>query len=172
MASARLPGGRRVGAIAVVNAWGDVRDPLTGAILAGCRAAEGEAGPFADTVALLQRGEVGRGFAPGTGGGEASAIESTTLVAIVTDAPLGKLALARVAKMGHDGLARAVRPVHTPWDGDVVYAISTAEAEDAGADPTAVGALGAEATAAAIARAVLLADSVPGVPAVEVTHER
>ena len=56
--------------------------------------------------------------------------------------------------MGHDGMARAVRPVHTPWDGDVVYAVSVAEREDAAMDPTAVGAVGAEVVAAAIVRGV------------------
>jgi L-aminopeptidase/D-esterase-like protein len=175
LASARIAGGFRVGAVAVVNAWGDVVDEAEGgAVVAGCRA---EGGGFVNTVEALQRGELARPVEPAARASAstspspspspgASAVESTTLVAIVTDAPLGKLGLTRVARMGHDGMARAVRPVHTPWDGDVVYAISTAEREEA-IDPTAAGAVGAEVVAAAIVRGVRMARSVPGAPAAQ-----
>jgi L-aminopeptidase/D-esterase-like protein len=213
LASAKVAGRWTIGALAVVNAFGDVCDPSSGEIVAGCRtealrsllaaAASGGGaglapalprGPFADTTRLLSERSLarpaGRGPAsppppPGDGGGEPSAFpggdpalppggaaplpsprpgESTTLVALVTDAPLSRTALQRVAKMGHDGLARAIRPVHTPYDGDVVYAISTAEEEDPTQDGLAAGAVGAEVAAAAIVRGVLSARSVPGAP--------
>ncbi len=166
MASARAGPGWRVGAIAVVNAFGDVVDPASGAIIAGCRAAEpgpgGSGGGrfrFADSVALL----AGRGVRPYA---PSAAAENTTLVAIVTDAPLSKVGLARVARTAHDGFARAIRPVHTIFDGDDAYAVSVAADEDRTHDPTPVEVAAAEVVAAAIVRAVRRARSVPGAPAV------
>ncbi len=162
-ARARVAGGFTVGAIAVVNALGDVVDPASGRILAGTRAPAEEGGGFADSVAL---------FAEARG----SPVENTTLVAVLTDAPLSKAALGRVARMAHDGIGRAVRPAHTQWDGDVDYAISTAAAAAGGPAPdeppaasgpsvaSAVGAAAPEVVARAIVRAVLLAADHPDAP--------
>jgi L-aminopeptidase/D-esterase-like protein len=63
--------------------------------------------------------------------------------------------------MAHDGLARAIQPVHTPWDGDTVFALSTGRVP---ASELVVGALAAEVTARAIVRAVRLARGLPGLP--------
>ena len=51
---------------------------------------------------------------------------STCIGVIATDAPLTRAQARRVAMMAHDGLARAVRPVHTPFDGDTLFVLSTA----------------------------------------------
>lgn len=178
-ASARLGTGEVVGALAVVNAFGDVVDPRSGAIVAGAR---GPGGAFVDTVALLAGaplpppyGTAGAPATPAPGdppAATASAIENTTLVAVLTDAPLSKVALARVARMAHDGLARAIRPVHTQWDGDVVYAIATASDERDGPDASAVGAVAAEVVARAVVRAAFLAEGLPGVPGARDLAER
>lgn len=130
------PDGLRVAALAVVNAVGSVID-ANGHVMAGPRDGSGE--PL-DPLASLA---FGRSAAPG---------RQTTLVAVVTDSTLDKAQLTRVARMAHDGLARAIEPVHTLWDGDVVFAMATGQS--AAADPSRVGALAARAVAIAIRRAV------------------
>jgi L-aminopeptidase/D-esterase-like protein len=88
---------------------------------------------------------------------------NTTLVAVATDAPLTPAQSKRLAIMAHDGLARALRPVHAPQDGDTVFALSTTGAVSdtvTAIDVLArIGALGADCTARAIARGVFEADS-------------
>lgn len=153
MASARLRDGCRVGVLVVVNAFGDVVDPSSGRILAGCRAPDGS---FADTLALVAAEASRVPHAPAT---------STTLAAVLTDLPLTRTALGRVARMAHDGLARAIRPVHTQWDGDVVYAVSIAADEAPERDGSAAGAVAVECVAQAIVGAVLAAESAGGAPA-------
>jgi L-aminopeptidase/D-esterase-like protein len=71
--------------------------------------------------------------------------------------------MTKIAQMGHDGLARAIRPVHMPFDGDTVFALSTQRVR--GADLGVVGALAAEVMAEAVVRAILKAESVLGYPA-------
>ena len=166
-ASIALPGGIVVGALAVVNAFGDVRDPSTGTILAGPRK---EDGTLADSVEHLM--EAARFMRRG---------ENTTLGIVATNARLSKSGATKVAQMAHDGLARAVYPVHTSVDGDVVFAASVAgsagetvgdvpdELPDAPTDvvvsPDVVGAWGAHAIAQAIVRAVLSARGTSDLPA-------
>ena len=69
-----------------------------------------------------------------------------------------------VAQMAHDGLARVINPVHTPWDGDTVFAVSTGTLSIS-AELGMIGAIAAEAISVAIVRAVLNAASIPGYPA-------
>jgi L-aminopeptidase/D-esterase-like protein len=88
--------------------------------------------------------------------------ESTTLGIVATNARLSKPQVSKVAQMGHDGLARAVYPVHTTVDGDVVFAASMGGVE---ATPDVVGAWGARALEVAIVRAVMEAEGLPGIPA-------
>lgn len=145
-----LFGGARVAALAAVNAFGDVRDPRTGRILAGARAAD-DAREFADTAAALQSGEGRRGFAD----------PNTVLVAVATDAALTRIEAQRVAVMASAGMARAVSPAHTTLDGDVTFVLSAGQAR---ADANAVGAAAAEAVAQAIARGASEARSAGGVP--------
>ncbi len=141
-----------VAALAAVNCIGDVRDPETGRILAGARNPEG--GGFADLRKVLRS----RNLAP-----PSSAAQNTTLVVVATNADFDKTAMTKIASMCHDGFARAIHPVHLPHDGDTAFALSTGEIRDF--TLTQVGALAADVAAAAIARAVLTARSIPGFPA-------
>ena len=90
--------------------------------------------------------------------------ESTSLGVVATNAALTKAQATKVAQMAQDGLARTIQPVHTPWDGDTLFALATGE-RPGPADVLVVGALAAEATARAVVRAVKLARGLPGLPA-------
>lgn len=104
-----------LGAVAAVNALGDVVD-ATGSVISGCGA--GPEVPRALTADRLEEG--GTGLEP---------LENTTLVALLTDAPLDKAGAFRIAIAGHDGLGLAIRPAHTRFDGDSVFVLGTGEAE-------------------------------------------
>ena len=140
----------RISALAAVNAFGDVRDPETGAIIAGARVS-GESREFADTAAALRQGVARRGFED----------PNTVLVAVATDAALTKQEAQRLATMAASGMPRAVSPVHTRFDGDVVFALSVGKVQ---ADVNALGAAAADAVAHAIARGVTQSVGAGGVP--------
>jgi len=142
-----------VAALAAVNAGGDVYRPQTGELLAGARAADGKS--LSSTIARIRAGE--RVLA------SESDPRNTTLAVVATNARLTKVQVTKVAQMAQDGLARAINPVHTPFDGDTVFALATGTLV-AGVDAGAVGALAAEAVAEAIVRAVLRATGIPGYP--------
>lgn len=152
-ASIRWGNGLVVGALVAVNALGDVVDPTTGKTVAGARTADGRA--LRGAVDALRAGE--RGEAP-LGG------ESTTLGVVATNARLTKAEATKVAQMAQDGLARAIRPVHTPWDGDTVFALATGEV-DVGEPALIAGILAAEAVAEAVVRAARAAVGTAGLPA-------
>lgn len=119
-----------VGALAVVNAVGDVLDG-NGGILAGARTEDDR---FLDTARYLTEHGIEGDF------GEARALragESTTLVLVATDAPLSRGDLERLAAMAGTGMARRISPVHSPFDGDITIAVSTAET----VEPVSPGAL-------------------------------
>lgn len=142
-ASIKLPTGVTVGALVVINAFGDIIDPESGRILAGARALSGR-GWLDMSQAIAQRSAEPPGSpAP------FSAIENTTLAIVATDGALTKAQAQRVAMMAHDGLARAIRPVHTMFDGDTVFALSTGNLQ---ADVTTIGSVAADLVARAIAR--------------------
>jgi L-aminopeptidase/D-esterase-like protein len=147
-ASVRLDGGLVVGALAAVNAFGEVRNPWTREPIAGPRLDDGTLG---DTVELLP--QVADRLRWG---------ENTTLGIVATNARLTKPQANKVAQMAHDGLARAIYPVHTTVDGDIVFAAGTGETE---AVPDLVGAWGARVMEDAIVRAVLAAKGSKGIPA-------
>ncbi len=149
-ASLALAGGVTVGALVAVNAAGDVVDPASGAVLAGPRL---PGGGFARTAEWL------RDHPPEVGIGA-----NTTLAVVATDAVLSKPEAAKVAQMAHDGLARAVDPVHTMLDGDTVFALATGAA-GVTADVSAVGSAAATALAQAVVRAVRAATGLAGLPA-------
>lgn len=92
-----------------------------------------------------------------------SAAQNTTLVVVATDAELTKTQAKRLAVMAQDGLARAIYPVHTPLDGDIVFAAATGQnpLSDPLAALASLGALAANVTARAIARAVYEAKALP-----------
>jgi L-aminopeptidase/D-esterase-like protein len=146
-ASVGLDGGLVVAALAAVNAFGDIRDPGSGEILAGPRLEDGTIG---DTVELLPKAASRLRWT-----------ENTTLGIVATNAGLSKSGANKVAQMAHHGLARVVHPVHTTVDGDVVFAASVG-AVDAMTD--VVGAWGARVMQEAILRAVRAAEGVPGIP--------
>ncbi len=140
-----------VGAIAAVNALGDVVNPKTGKIVAGARTDDGKS--FRDSLrAILQ----GYRVAMPVGA-------NTTLGLVATNAALEKVQVAKVAQMAHDGLARAVNPVHTPADGDTIFALATGVSK-VQVHHGMIGALAAEAMAQAIVRAAMSAETVLGVP--------
>ena len=130
-------GDLKVGAVVAVNAVGDIYDP-DGKKIAGVY--DPESGEFIDAVqALTETMQAVNLFR-----------KNTTIGAIVTNAALNKTALTKVAGMAHDGFARAIRPVHTMFDGDSIYAMSNGSVPS---DINTVGILAAEAMARAIAAA-------------------
>jgi L-aminopeptidase/D-esterase-like protein len=149
-----------VGALVGVNAWGDVVDPQTGQVIAGLRAGKGSgrrAGKkesFADTLRMMKSME--RQSRPGPAG------RANTVIGVVaTNAKLTKAQATKVAQMAQDGLARTIRPAHTMWDGDVIFALSTGTEK---ADTSTVGAFAAEVVVEAILRAVRKAAPAGGLP--------
>jgi L-aminopeptidase/D-esterase-like protein len=141
-----------VGALVAVNAWGDVVDPEDGSIVAGVRSEDGKG--FADARKLIRNGVRYQGHAG----------MNTTIGVVATNALLDKAQATKMAQMAHDGLARAVQPAHTPYDGDTLFALATGT-WDGEADLLTLGELAAQATAEAIVRAVRAAESTAGFPA-------
>lgn len=140
-----------VGAIVAVNAVGDVVDPETGKIIAGPRRPDGR--DFLDTSEIWKSGQ---GLHP-------IGVSNTTIGVVAANARLSKPEATKVAQMAHDGLARAIRPVHTMFDGDTIFALSFGDKQ---ADVTVVGLVAAEVIAQAIVRAVTQAEGLCGIPAV------
>jgi L-aminopeptidase/D-esterase-like protein len=138
--------GVTVGALVACNALGDVVDPATGQVLAGARDAHGALRN--SRLALLR--------------GEAPALQlagsNTTIGVVATDAVLHKTQVRRLAVMAHDGLARCIHPVHTPLDGDTLFALATG-ASGCSPDLLLLGTMAAEATLLATLRAVRSAAS-------------
>jgi len=164
-ASVMLESGVTVGAVVVVNAAGDAVDPATGLPWLAYQIEEfGLIAPPADQVA---------GYADRRT--ELSPL-NTTIAVVATDAALSPAGCRRVAVAAHDGLARTIRPCHTPLDGDTVFALATGAVEvppdpttPASMSPetmliTAVGAAAADVLARAVLVGVLAAESVAGIP--------
>jgi L-aminopeptidase/D-esterase-like protein len=144
-------GGVTVGALIAVNALGDVIDHNTALPVAGARTEDGTA--LLDTRRALLRGELPKPLLAGT---------NTTLGVVATDAVLTKVQANRLASVAHDGLARAINPVHTMSDGDTLFALATGRVPLEGDAPgmTVLGTMAAEAVAIATLRAVHAAHSV------------
>jgi len=152
-ASEALPstrGGLMVGALVAVNCFGEVVDPASGQVIAGPRA---EGGGFVSTLGVL------RGAEQAPWGGE-----STTLAVVATNARLTKEYACRLASVAHDGLARAIRPLHTMGDGDVVFTMATGEVAVEPMRYLALEALAAQAVERAVLKAVREAHGLAGVP--------
>jgi L-aminopeptidase/D-esterase-like protein len=135
----------------VVNAIGDVVNSEDGSIVAGPR---GENGAFLDTMAALRGGT--RRLSEG----------NTTIGVVATNAALTKEQTNRLASIAHDGLARAIRPVHTLGDGDTMFALATGEREVSPDRTVALEAFAVRAVERAIVKAVTSATSLAGVPSV------
>lgn len=144
----------RVAALAAVNAFGDIRNPDTGRVIAGARAERGKQ-KYVDMAAAMRRGTVRRDFAD-----RFTVDANTVLVAVATNAALSPLEAQRLAIMAAAGMARVIWPAHSTFDGDVIFALSIG---DAHADINALGAAAAEAVARAIVRGVTQARSAGGV---------
>lgn len=156
-ASVALPNGVKVAALVVVNAFGDVLDKETGRIIAGTRDSN-EGKGFIDTTEQMIMGVTRNMFAP----------ENTTLAVVVTNVALTKSEAEKVAQMGNIGYVRTISPVHSTFDGDVIFVLSVGDLK---ADINTVGLLGARTIAEAVNRGVKMADGFGIVPAYKDLHE-
>jgi L-aminopeptidase/D-esterase-like protein len=131
-----------IGALVAVNAVGDVVDPKSGEMIAGIRSGT--------TLGWMKKNP------------PRAAVKSNTVIGVVaTNAKLTKSQATKVAQMAQDGLARVIRPTHTMFDGDTIFALATGEQK---ADVSTVGAFAAEVMAEAILRAVKMAAPAGGLP--------
>ncbi len=146
-ASMSVSGEIVIGAIVVVNAAGDVIDPATQQIVAGAR------NPLGGYIF-------------------ANPIGNTTIAVVATNAALSKEEANKVAQMAHNGLAQALRPAHTMFDGDTVFALALGEnaarqsnRDNAALQTSLIGAAAATVLARAIVKAVRHAEELHGIPA-------
>ncbi|MEU9730591.1 P1 family peptidase [Streptomyces sp. NPDC048002] len=157
-ASVVLASGITVGALVVANAAGDVLDPETGVLygeLFQGRVEYPDAGRHEEALRYLARAAERNAPPP----------LNTTLAVVATDADLTKAQAQKLAGTAHDGIARAVRPVHLLNDGDTVFALATGERPLDAASPLALNevlAAGADMVTRAVVRAVRAAESVDG----------
>lgn len=158
-ASVRLASGATVAALVVVNAAGSVIDPRTGVLYGEYGAGEPPAHPAPEVheaarrrLAELREAKGGRPF-------------NTTIAVVATDSALTRAQAQKLAGTAHDGMARAVRPVHLLTDGDTVFALSTGRIplpQEPVAELNDILAAGADALARAIVKAVRAAWGVDG----------
>lgn len=146
-----MPDGLVVASLVVVNAFGDIIDNVTGKIIAGARVAP-DSLEFANTVESIKKGAVKKQFG----------LVNTTLGVVATNAKFNKKEITKVAQIAQGGLIKTINPVHTTFDGDLVFALATGVYE---ADLNLVGVLGEFVIAEAIKRAVKKADGFGIVPA-------
>lgn len=149
-ASIELPNGIRVAALAVVNAFGDVLDSESAQIIAGTRESPTGRG-FVNTTEQMSTGASRNMF-----------LENTTLGVVATNVALTKSEAHKVAQMSNVGYVRTISPIHTTFDGDVIFALSLGELR---ADINSVGLLGARVIAEAVMRGVKAADGFGIIPA-------
>jgi L-aminopeptidase/D-esterase-like protein len=149
-ASVELADGTLVGALVIVNAVGDVFDPSTGQLIAGEQ------------------------YSPEKEPQRSHPFGNSTIAVVATNASLSKEWTNKVAQMAHDGLAQAIRPVHTLFDGDTIFALALGPEAQAPSDPTltavrvsTIGAAAANTLARAVVNAVRSATALHGIPAVK-----
>jgi L-aminopeptidase/D-esterase-like protein len=140
----------RVGAVVVVNSFGDIYDWRTGDQLAGLltedkRGLRSTMDYMRESIKVVENKFTG----------------NTTLTVFITNAVFDKAQLCKIAGMAHDGYARSINPVHTSADGDSIYAVSVGDVK---ADQDLVGALAAEVVSEAIVRAVESVEGGYGLP--------
>jgi L-aminopeptidase/D-esterase-like protein len=157
--SIQEPNGLIVGALVVVNAFGDVLDPVSNQILAGARKSK-ESFKLADSSKWMRQGVTRKQF--GAVAPSDSAAFNTTLGVIATNANLTKKEMHQVAQIAHSGLAKMISPIHTTFDGDLIFAISYGKKK---ADVNTIGLLGEAALMEAVKRAVTKADGFGIIPA-------
>ena len=150
-ASMKSKSGATVGALVVVNAFGDIIDPYGGRILAGARTSERSTG-LVDSSKHIMEGTIKRQFGS----------LNTTLAIIATDVHLYREDLKKVIRLAHNGLAKTISPLHTTFDGDVIFALSLGKKK---ADVNTVGMLAEVALIHAITRSVQRANGLGAIPA-------
>jgi L-aminopeptidase/D-esterase-like protein len=149
-ASMKIGKGIIVGAIVALNAFGDIYDPKTNEIIIGAR--KPLIGGYMDTVKAL-KGDLNQII---------SAFTNTTIGVIATNAQLTKAQATKVAQMAHNGYAAAIKPVHTMYDGDTIFALSYGTIKG---DVNAIGYVAGEVMAQAIVNAAKSATPLGGYPA-------
>jgi L-aminopeptidase/D-esterase-like protein len=137
-----------VAALVAVNAFGDIIDPA-GSIIAGARTRDGDA--LLDTARAMRD----------TMSDDPRAFSNTVIGVVATNGEFDVAQINEVAAAAHDGLARAVRPAHTLFDGDTLFALSTGQVR---APMPLVSQMAAEATALAIVDAIWAAEDAGGLP--------
>ena len=142
-AAAQAGSGETVAALAIANAWGDVLAE-DGSVLGGPRGEDGEMLRTAELVAAMSAPPDWTGLEE----------RNTTLVCLMTDAGLDRSACLRVARMASGGVARAVDPTFSDFDGDVAFCLATGEPREDRFTALVVGTIAATVTAAAIRDAV------------------
>lgn len=140
--------GITVAALIVCNAVGDVIDPTTGQVIAGARTPDGKS--LLGSRDAMVKGELPQNLLAGT---------NTTIGVVATDAVLTKPQAQRLAQVSHDGLARAINPVHTMLDGDTLFALATGHSGKS-ASMLLLATLAAEVTARAVVNAVRAAQGI------------
>ncbi|MCD1125777.1 P1 family peptidase [Jinshanibacter sp. LJY008] len=148
-ASITLPNGLVVGAMVVVNAVGEIRDPETQRVLAGSHDGQGR---IQDMLSLMLQNVTD----PGPVG------TNTTIGVVACNANMNKTQMTKIAQMSHDGLARTIYPVHTMSDGDTLFALATGGID---VSMNLLGTLAAEVVARAVINGVKAAEGAQGVPA-------
>lgn len=152
-ASLCLPDGVIVGALAVVNAFGDVLDPESGKILAGARDPENPE-RFINSTKMIREGlKLPR---------RETVSQNTSLGVVATNVKLTKRQAIKVAQMAQSGFVRTISPIHSTVDGDLVFALSCGEKI---ADVNTVGLMAEEVIAQAVLRAIKQADGLGLLPA-------
>jgi L-aminopeptidase/D-esterase-like protein len=152
-ASRKIFGGVVVAALTAVNAFGEVYDPHQQRVIAGARNLDGS---FIDSVQFMA-GMVGQTMSKLAG-------TNTALGVVATNVKLTKSGATKVAQMAQDGIARVIRPAHTHFDGDTIFALSYGDKQ---ADLSLVGALAAEVMVEAVLSAVRSAEPLGGLPAAQ-----
>jgi L-aminopeptidase/D-esterase-like protein len=149
--SVATPDGLVVGALVVVNAFGDVVNNVTGNTLAGLRTSQ-DGLVLERTTECIKMGYVRQAFG----------MQNTTLAVVATNARLDKRDITKVAQMAQGGLMKTVSPAHTTFDGDLIFGVSLG---DVTADVNRVGVLGEFVVAEAIKRAIKKAEGFGILPA-------
>jgi L-aminopeptidase/D-esterase-like protein len=146
-----MPDGLIVGALVIVNAFGDIIDNITGKVIAGARMSQ-DSLEFAHTSDSLKKGYTKKQFG----------LINTTLGVVATNARFNKRDITKVAQISQCGLIKTISPVHTTFDGDLIFALSLGKIE---ADINRVGVLSEFVIAEAVKRAIKKADGFNIVPA-------
>lgn len=138
----------QVGAVIAVNCLGDVVDPIKGEIIAGALKKDKKSFVNTEEVMISQYSEKKNLFSG-----------NTTIGVIVTNGKFTKSEMNKVASMAHNGYGRTIRPAHSMFDGDTIFAMATGKVE---ADINVVGLLAARVVEQAVLRAIKNADSILG----------